>query len=64
MVHCLMVGVHPPILEANETVVTRLAINAPRPSLGDGNGELNPVEGDDASDSWANALQQVLMRWI
>jgi hypothetical protein len=64
MVHCLMVGVHPPLLEAKETVVTRLAINAPRPSLGDGNGELNPVEGDDASDSWANALQQVLMRWI
>lgn len=64
LVHCLMIGVHPPLLEAKETVVTRLAINTPRPALGDGTAELNPVEGEDASDSWANALQQILMRWI
>jgi hypothetical protein len=64
MVHCLMIGVQPPLFEVKDTVVTRLAINGPRPSLGDGAGELNQVEGDDASDSWANALQAVLMRWI
>jgi len=64
MVHCLMVGVNPEPLEAKETIVTRLAVNAARPSLGDGNGALNLVEGDDPADSWANALQQILMRWI
>ena len=64
MVHCLMAGVHPQLLEARDVAVCRLAINAPRPSLGDGIGELNLVEGDDAADSWATALQQVLMRWI
>ncbi|MFO0843499.1 MAG: hypothetical protein U0797_14040 [Gemmataceae bacterium] len=64
MVHCLVAGVQPPLVQARDVVVTRLAINAPRPSLGDGLGELNPVEGDDAADSWANALQQILMRWI
>ncbi len=64
MVHCLMVGVHPSLLDAKDTVVTRLAIDGPKPSLGDGLGELNPVEGDDATHSWANALQGLLQRWI
>jgi hypothetical protein len=64
MVHCLMVGVKPELMEVRDTVTTRLAINGPRPSLGDGNSELNIVEGDDAADSWAQALQQILMRWI
>jgi hypothetical protein len=64
MVHILMVGVRPGLLEVKDTVTTRLAIDGPRPSLGDGNGEPNPVEGDDASDAWANALQALLMRWV
>jgi hypothetical protein len=64
MVHILMIGVRPSLLDVKDTVTTRLAIDGPRPSLGDGNGELNPVEGDDASDAWANALQGLLMRWV
>src|SRR5262245_1767123 len=64
MVHVLMVGVRPPLLEVKDTVVTRLAINGPRPALGDGVNELHQVEGEDASDSWANALQGILARWI
>lgn len=64
MVHVLMVGVRPPLLEAKDTVVTRLAINGARPSLGVGIGELNLVEGEDAQDSWAHALQEILARWI
>jgi hypothetical protein len=64
MVHILMLGVRPSLVEVKDTVTTRLAINGPRPSLGDGNGEVNPVEGDDAQDAWANALQGLLMRWV
>jgi hypothetical protein len=64
MVHVLMCGVHPALVEARDVVVTRLAVNGPRPALGDGIGELNLVEGDDASDSWANCLQAILQRWI
>ena len=59
-----MIGVRPALLEAKDAVTTRLAIDGPRPSLGDGAGELNPLEGDDASDAWANALQGLLMRWV
>ena len=43
---------------------TASAVGSPRPELGDGPGELRLVEGDDASDCWAKALQQMLMRWI
>lgn len=64
LVHCMMIGVQPALLEAKDTIVNRLAINSPRPALGDGAGEMIPLEGEDASDSWANALQQILMRWI
>jgi hypothetical protein len=64
MVHCLVVGVDPPVVEAKEAVITRLAIKGPRPELGDGTGGLNLVEGDDAPHSWANALQGILQRWI
>lgn len=64
MVHVLMCGVHPSLVEARDVVVTRLAVNGPRPALSDGIGELNLVEGDDASDSWATCLQAILQRWI
>jgi hypothetical protein len=64
MVHVLMAGVRPGLLEVKDTVTTRLAIDGPRPSLGDGSGELNEVEGDDAADAWGNALQGLLMRWV
>jgi hypothetical protein len=64
MVHVLMIGVNPALLEARDCGVSRLAVNGPRPAIGDGVGELNIVEGDDASDSWANALQGILMRWV
>jgi hypothetical protein len=59
-----MVGVRPELLEVKDTATTRLAIDSPRPSLGDGRDEMNPVEGDDATDAWANALQGLLMRWV
>jgi hypothetical protein len=64
MVHVLMIGVNPTLMEARDCGVSRLAVNGPRPAIGDGVGELNIIEGDDASDSWANALQGILMRWV
>jgi hypothetical protein len=66
MVHLLMCGVHPAPVEVRDVVVTRLAVNAARPELSDPLkiGEMNQVEGDDASDSWANCLQAILARWV
>src|SRR5262249_40969911 len=39
MVHCLSVGVQPPAPDPDDTVVNRLAVNGPRPALGDGQAE-------------------------
>jgi hypothetical protein len=64
MVHCLSAGVSPPALDPDDTMVTRLAVDAARPALGDGTAELHPVEGDDPLDSWGNAVRQILQRWI
>jgi hypothetical protein len=64
MVHCLSVGVAPPAVEAKDAVVTRLAVQAARPALGDCDAAPEPVEGEDALESWANALRLVLRRWI
>jgi hypothetical protein len=64
MVHCLVVGVNPKPVEADDTVVTRLAVSGPRPALGDGPDEPETVPGDDAMDSWAQALQLLLQRWV
>lgn len=64
MVHLLVCGVQPPLLEARDVAITRLAVNAARPSLADAGNELEVIEGEDASDSWAMGLQQILGRWI
>jgi hypothetical protein len=64
MVHCLNVGVRPEAIDPDDTAVCRLAISGPRPRLGDGTAEPAPVEGDDPLDSWCQALQQILARWI
>jgi hypothetical protein len=64
MVHCLLAGVAPPPLVVRDVVFNRLEAAGPHPGLGDGEEESALVEGDDATDSWAQALQQILARWI
>jgi hypothetical protein len=64
MVHCLILGENPPALEPADTVVTRLKIAGPRPALGDGVEEPVLVEAEDAMDSWSQALEKVLQRWV
>jgi hypothetical protein len=64
MVHCLAAGVQPPALKPTDTVVNRLELSGARPSLGDADQPPALVEGEDPVDSWAQALQQILGRWI
>jgi hypothetical protein len=51
-------------VEARDVAITRLAVNAARPSLGDAGNDPAVVDGEDASDSWAACLQQILGRWV
>jgi hypothetical protein len=64
MVHCLLAGVEPRVVRASDTVVSRLKVAGPCPALGDGEEPPALVEADDSTESWAQALQQVLARWV
>ncbi len=64
MCHCLVLGVRPPTVQARNVVVTRLAIPSARPALADGSTAPTPLAGEEAFDSWADALHGILMRWI
>jgi hypothetical protein len=64
--HCLVVGAAraKPPLEAEETAVSRLVVDGPRPALGDGEEEPEVLEGEDPMESWGKALERLLQRWV
>jgi hypothetical protein len=63
--HCATVACGEPFLpEANDTVLSRLRIQGPRPALGEELTEPAIVEGEDSQESWNLTLEQILRRWI
>jgi hypothetical protein len=64
MVHCLVIAVEPRVVRATDTVVSRLKVAGPCPALSDGEETPAQVEAEDATESWGQALQQVLARWV
>jgi hypothetical protein len=64
LVHALVLGEDPVRLEAEDTHAARLRIDGPKPALDDEYSELEEVEADDAFESWARALEEVLTRWV
>ncbi|MBI1913347.1 MAG: hypothetical protein HYS12_01100 [Planctomycetes bacterium] len=62
--HCLTISTAEQGLQAEDTVVTQLQIDGPCPALANsGEAALIP-DGDDALETWAAALHQLLQRWI
>jgi hypothetical protein len=62
--HCLMISTVEQDMQAEDTVVTQLQIDGPCPALANsGEAPLLP-DGDDALETWAAALHQLLQRWI
>lgn len=62
--HCLAVSTDGRTIQPDDTAVTRLQINGPRPDLGDDADESTSPRTDDPLESWSAALQQTLERWI
>jgi hypothetical protein len=62
--HALAVATQDRPFEAADTVVTRLALDGPCPSLGAAGEEPAYPEGEEAFDVWAAALRELLQRWV
>jgi hypothetical protein len=62
--HCLTASTADRPFEAQDTVVTRLALDGPCPALAAG--EDGPVypEGEEPFDVWAGVLLELLQRWV
>jgi hypothetical protein len=64
MCHALNISTAPVLFDAQDTVVTLLRVNGPRPAIGDFYNEIAPPQADDALDCWNLLLQGVIQRWI
>jgi hypothetical protein len=63
-VHCLAVATEPFELELDEAVITELVVGGARPLLGDGDGVVAELEGEDALDVWQETVLRVLQLWV
>src|SRR5262249_7798011 len=62
--HCLLVSTEPIEFHAEDTVVSRLRIDGPAPTL-DVVGDLPPAgEVDGPLDQWSSTLERLLQAWI
>ena len=63
-VHCLTIATEPLGMEMDNVVVTELVVSGPRPEIGDGDGVVAELEGEDAFDVWQETVLRVLQLWV
>lgn len=63
-VHCLAIGTEPFEMEMENVVVTELVVSSPRPEIGEGDGVVAELEGDDALEVWQQTALRVLQLWV
>lgn len=63
-VHCLAVGTEPFEMEMDNVVVTEMVVSGPRPELGEGDGVVAELEGEDAFEVWQETALRVLQLWV
>ena len=51
-------------MELDNVVVTELVVAGPRPEIGDGEGVVAELEGEDALDVWQESVLRVLQLWV
>lgn len=64
MCHILSIGTQDMNITTKNSVVTILKVAGARPDIQQGNLIPLEVEGEDATESWGNALQQILGYWV
>ena len=63
-VHCLAAATEPFGMEMDNVVVTELVVGGPRPEIGEGDGVVAELEGEDAFDVWQETVLRVLQLWV
>jgi hypothetical protein len=63
-VHCLAMAAEPFELNLENGVVTELVVSGPRPEIGEGDGIVAALEGEDAFDVWVETVLRILQLWV
>jgi hypothetical protein len=63
-VHCLAAATEPFEMELDNVVVTELVVGTARPEIGEGDGVVAELEGEDAFDVWRETVLRVLQLWV
>ena len=63
-VHCLAAATEPFGMEMDSVVVTELVVSGSRPEIGDGDGVVAELEGEDAFDVWQETVLRILQLWV
>ena len=63
-VHCLAAGKEPFEMELENVVVTELVVDGPRPEIGEGDGVVAALEGEDPFDVWHETVLRILQLWV
>ncbi len=63
-VHCLAIGTEPFDMEMENVVVTEIIVSGSRPEIGEGDGVVAELEGEDAFDVWQETALRILQLWV
>jgi hypothetical protein len=63
-VHSLVVASEPIEMDLESVVVTELVVPGARPLIGDGDGLVAELEGEDAFDVWKESVLHILRLWV
>jgi hypothetical protein len=63
-VHCLAAATEPFEMPMDNVVVTEVVVGGPTPEIGDDDGVVVELEGEDALDVWQETVLRVLRDWV
>jgi len=63
-VHCLLATTEPLELEMENVAISELVVDAALPQLGEGDGIVAAMEGEDAFDVWQETVLRILQLWV
>ncbi|HEY1190611.1 MAG TPA: hypothetical protein VGE74_23465 [Gemmata sp.] len=63
-VHCLGAATEPFVMDLDRVVVTELVVSGPVPEIGNGDGAVAPLDGEDPFDVWHGTVLRTLELWV